>query len=329
MRRQLRVAALALLALLLLGMAYGLLQSQRRPSLEPYADLTLPEAAAGPGFRVRFSGVSTLLFDDGETAWMTDGFFSRPGLAATAFTRIAPDAAAVDRGLRRLGVTRLAAVVPVHSHYDHALDAPLVAQRTGALLVGSASTLNIGRGLGLAEDRMREVQPGDTLQFGRFRLTFLASRHSPTPWSDGETVEDISAPLHPPAHASAWREGRVWSLLVEHAGGQSVLVQGSAGYVAGALAGRHADTVLLGVGTLGRKSEAYRAAYWREVVQAVGAKRVVPVHWDDFSRPLELPLVALPWLLDDVEVTMADLQARGARAGVEVRMPPSIVPFRP
>ena len=28
---------------------------------------------------VRFSGTATLVFSDGETRWMTDGWFSRPG----------------------------------------------------------------------------------------------------------------------------------------------------------------------------------------------------------------------------------------------------------
>jgi L-ascorbate metabolism protein UlaG (beta-lactamase superfamily) len=90
--------------------------------------------ATPSGFTVKFLGVSTLLFDDGDTAFLTDGFFSRPGKLRTAFGTIAPDAAAIDRALEHAGVQRLAAVIPLHSHFDHALDAPFVAKRTGALL---------------------------------------------------------------------------------------------------------------------------------------------------------------------------------------------------
>ena len=194
MRRALQRAGAALLALAALAAVYVAVQGNRHPSLDPYRHLTLPEAAAGSGgVRVRFAGTATLLFDDGQTAWMTDGFFTRPPASAVVFGRIAPDAARIDRELERLGVTKLAAVVPVHSHYDHAMDAPLVARRTDALLVGSSSTLNVGRGLGLGEERMREVQPGDTLQLGRFKLSFIASRHSPTPFTDGETFDPIVA----------------------------------------------------------------------------------------------------------------------------------------
>jgi L-ascorbate metabolism protein UlaG (beta-lactamase superfamily) len=328
-RRALRYAGLALLGLLLLAIAFVVVQSQRHPSLAPYQSLTLPPASGNEGVRLRFAGVATLVFDDGETTWMTDGFFSRPGKLQTFTSKIAPDTELIAKQLQRLGVTRLAAVVPVHSHYDHAMDSPVVAQRTGATLIGSASTLNIGRGLGLAEDRMRLVQPGDVVVLGKFKLRFIAGRHSPTPYSSGLDTENIEAPLVPPARAPAWREGQVWSLLVEHESGRRILVQGSAGFVPGALAGLKADTVLLGVGTLGKKDEAYRAAYWNEVVKATGARRVIPIHWDDFWLPLDQPLQAMPLLLDDFDVVMIDLAKRGTADGVELRMPPVITPFVP
>ena len=329
MLRWVRRAALALAALLLLAIAFLVLQAQRHPPLDDYRPLTLPPAPPGTAVTVRFAGVATLLFDDGETAWMTDGFFSRPGMRQTFFGRIGPDGAAIDAGLKRLGVTKLAAVVPVHSHYDHAMDSPTVARRTGAVLIGANSTMQLGFGAGLPPAQLREVQPGDTVALGRFRLSFIASRHSPTPWSDGVSVENILAPVVPPARAPAWREGQVWSILVEHAGGGRWLVEGSAGFIPGALAGLKVDTVFLGVGTLGRKDEAYRRAYWHETVQLTGAKRVVPIHWDDFWQPLDEPLQAMPLLFDDFGATMQDLAARGRQDGVAIALPPLFTPFTP
>ncbi|MEO8153312.1 MAG: MBL fold metallo-hydrolase [Rhizobacter sp.] len=329
MRRWLVRAGLALLGLVLALCAFVVVQSQRHPSLAPYQSMTLPAAAGNEPVRVRFAGVATLVFDDGETVWMTDGFFSRPSKLTTFTAKIGPNTDAITRQLQRLGVTRLAAVVPVHSHYDHAMDSPAVAQHTGALLIGSPSTLNIGRGFGLAEDRMKLVRPGDVVTLGKFKLRFIASRHSPTPYSSGADIEDIEVPLIPPQRATAWREGQVWSLLVEHESGRRFLVQGSAGFVPGALNGVQVDTVFLGVGTLGKKDEAYRAAYWNEVVKATGAKRVIPVHWDDFWLPLDQPLQAMPLLLDNFDVVMADLAKRSAADGVELRMPPLFTAFAP
>src|SRR5690349_9609955 len=109
-----------------------------RPSLEPYADRFDVPVADGPA-SVTFLGVATLLIDDGETQVLTDAFFSRPGLVRVGLRTIAPDLQRIDACLTRAGATRVAAVAPVHSHFDHALDAAAVAERTGALLVGGSS----------------------------------------------------------------------------------------------------------------------------------------------------------------------------------------------
>ena len=44
--------------------------------------------------------------------------------------------------LNRAGVRQLAAVLPVHTHYDHALDSAVVAERTGATLVKKSANDN-------------------------------------------------------------------------------------------------------------------------------------------------------------------------------------------
>jgi L-ascorbate metabolism protein UlaG (beta-lactamase superfamily) len=328
MRRLLRWMALGLLTLVVLAAVFFVVQTHRRPSLESYP--LVPPAPAGAAIQVRFAGVSTLLFDDGETMWMTDGFFSRPSLARAAFMRIEPDRAAIDAGLKRLGVTRLAAVVPLHSHYDHAMDAPLVAMHTGALLVGSESTLNVGRGLGMPEDRMRRVQPRERISFGRWSLTFFASRHVPLPVLREGVVETIEAPLVPPAHSLYWREGQTWALLIQHPQATApMLVLGSAGFIPGGLEGVRAGTVFLGVGSAGKQAPDYLSRWWDESVTRVGAKRVVAIHWDDFGEPLDKPLVAFPYLIDDLGVTMKHLTSFAARDGVDIRLPPLLTPFAP
>lgn len=301
-------------------LAHGL---RSRPSVEPYEALSFPaapaEAGAGSdpaGMRVTFLGVSTLLVRDAAAAILVDGFFSRPGLAAVALGRVGPDEARIDAALARAGIDRLDAVVTVHSHYDHAMDTPLVARKTGAIVVGSESTANIARGQGLAEDRIRVVRGTATMRFGDIAVTLVPSRHFP----HGQAMGEIGEPLAAPARATDYLEGGSYSLLFERAG-RAILVQGSAGYVEGALVGRRADVAYLGVGLLGSKDDAYRDAYWRETVGAVGAKRVIPIHWDDFLRGLDEPLVALPYLFDDLDASMDFVLERAKRDGIDVRWP--------
>ena len=287
-----------------------------RPDLAHYADRFDVPAAVGD-VAVTFLGVSTLLFEDGESAVMTDGYFSRPPLVKVGLGRVAPDRVRIDAALARTGTTRLAGVLPVHTHVDHALDSAVVAARTGALLVGGESTANIGRGGGLPEERLRVVTSGDSLRLGGFDLTWIESHHCPPDRFPGA----ITHPLVPPVRARAYRCGEAWSLLVRHTSGRTALIQGSAGHVRGALTGHRADVVYLGVGQLGVQDEEYIRAYWAETVRTVGAKRVVLIHWDDFFRPLDVPLRALPYAGDDLDVTMRVLEELAADDAVSLHFP--------
>jgi L-ascorbate metabolism protein UlaG (beta-lactamase superfamily) len=287
-----------------------------RPSLAPYLPLALPKAPAEfTGLRVTFLGVASLLLDDGETAILTDGFFTRPAARDVFLGKIAPDRDIIARSLDRARIRKLAAVIALHSHYDHVMDSPEVAQRTGAVLVGSNSTANVGRGWGLAEDRLRVVRDREVLHFGKFEVTVIKSAHFPHPLAMGE----INEPLRPPVRASEYREGGSYQLLVRH-GGRSLLINGSAGFVEGGLAGRHADVVYLAIGGMGSKDDAYRSAYWQETVRAVHAERVIPIHWDDFTLPLDQALVPVRLLFDDMDKSMQFLQQRGEADKVDVRL---------
>jgi len=316
-----RIAMIA--AVLVLGIVIA---ANTRPGLDRYATTALPAAKPEPGkLRVTFLGVSTLLFDDGETAILTDGFFSRPGKVAALVGRVEPDFARVTSALNRARVSQLAAVVPLHTHYDHAMDSAAVAQATGALLIGSESAAWIGRGAGLAEDRIAVIQDGSVLRFGRYTLTWIASAHVPSP---KPMPGRLRAPLVPPARVGEYLEGGCWSLIVEHEG-RRLLVQASAGFVEGALRDQRVDVAYLGIGLLGRTDETYRNRYWDEVVRATGARRIIPIHWDDFWRSLDEPLVAMPWLADGVSGSLDFVGERSKKEGRELRMPEGFVAVDP
>ena len=85
--------------------------------LNDYKAYLLPalSAPANDGkLRVTFLGVTTLLFDDGETAIMTDGYFTRVDLRAMRTSKIRPDRERIVKSLKRAGVKSLAAVIVLH-----------------------------------------------------------------------------------------------------------------------------------------------------------------------------------------------------------------------
>jgi L-ascorbate metabolism protein UlaG (beta-lactamase superfamily) len=290
-----------------------------RPDLADYTRyFDAPEADADAPLTVTWAGVTTLLVDDGSSALMTDGFFSRPGLATVGLGQIAPSASRIDGSLERLGVDGLEAVLPVHTHFDHAMDSAVVAQRTGARIVGGASAVQVGIGGGLTEDRLVVATPGEAITLGAYDVTLVEAEHCPPDRFPGV----ITAPVMPPVRTSAYKCGEAWSTHVHHRpSDRRLLVIGSAGFVPGALAGYRAEVVYLGIGQLGIQPKHYLVDYWTETVRAVGARRVVLIHWDDFFRPLNKPLRALPYAGDDLDVSMRVLAALADDDGIPLHLP--------
>ena len=261
---------------------------------------------------VIFLGTTTLLLSDGETRLLTDGFFTRPALMQVLLTRVAPSPDRIAQALHRAGIDRLTAVLVGHSHYDHALDCGEVCRQTGAVLAGSASTLNIGRGAGVPEARLCLAEAGRTFSWGAFRVTFLKWRHSFPRLYPGE----ICAPLVPPAPASAYREGETFALFLEHPTGNLLILE-SAGMVPGALQGRRARVVFVAMAGFPR-TPAGRERLFREVVLNTAAERVVPIHHDHFFLPLDNPPVLLP----GSRTTMDWLERRCRQEGVDFTVLP-------
>ena len=117
-----------------------------RPDLKDYEHyFDAPAAKPQSPLTVTWQRVTTLLIDDGASAVMTDGFFSRPGLLEVGLRRLSPSAPRIHGCLTRLGVDRLAAVLPVHTYFDDAMDSVVVAERTGAGVVGGTSAVQVGR----------------------------------------------------------------------------------------------------------------------------------------------------------------------------------------
>jgi L-ascorbate metabolism protein UlaG (beta-lactamase superfamily) len=290
-----------------------------RPDLADYAGhFDAPAAGPEAPLTVTWAGVTTLLIDDGTSALMTDGFFSRPSLFEVGLRPLSPLTPRIDGCLARLGVDRLETVVPVHTHFDHAMDSGVVAERTGARLVGGRSAMQVGRGAGLPEHRLVVATPGEPIALGAYDVTLIVGHHCPPDRFPGE----IAGPVVPPVKVSAYKCGEAWSTLVYHRpSDRRLLIVGSAGFVRGALDGQRADVVYLGVGQLGLQPEQYFIDYWTETVRAVGARRVVLIHWDDFFRPLHKPLRALPYAGDDLDVSMRVLSRLAADDGVPLHLP--------
>jgi L-ascorbate metabolism protein UlaG (beta-lactamase superfamily) len=314
MQSRLRKLAIIVLLLIGLGALAVLVALKARPTVDTDSDRVRyqPDTSAKPGLRAVFYGTSTLSLTDGTNAILIDGFFSRPSFLRL-LTQVSPDADEIAFALSK-APEKFDAIFVAHSHHDHAMDAGLVAIKTGAVVHGSESTLNVARGQGTPTSQLQRLQVRTPLQFGAFRVTAYETPHSPEPTSPGFITE----PVHTPAKLSAYRVAENFSFHVEHPLGK-VLIVPSANYTPGTFNDLKADVVVLGIGTLGKQPADFAETYWGETVKKTGAKLVFPVHWDDFTRSLREPLVPMPYFLDDMKAGLAKVDEMARRDGVTVR----------
>jgi L-ascorbate metabolism protein UlaG (beta-lactamase superfamily) len=258
-----------------------------RPNLDEidWPAPTRPAATNADTVTVTWLGVATLLFDDGETQILIDGFFSRPSIADVLLNRnIGNDAAAINFAMNEFRMRRLAAVIPMHSHFDHAMDIGAIANRSSASILGSESSAAIARGAGVPDDQIVVAVEHQPYTFGNFKVTLRPSVHAPIGWRGTVPLNGrIEAPLTMPQTIRAFRVGRTYTIVIEHPDG-TVLIQGSAGCIEGELQGVATDVVMLGIGQLTLLSKEYAQECWRNVVTMTGAHAVYPIHFDDYTR---------------------------------------------
>jgi L-ascorbate metabolism protein UlaG (beta-lactamase superfamily) len=271
------------------------------------------------GLTITWLGTAGVLISDGQTGILIDPYVSRSGMSKIIFSMsLVPNIELIRAWTERLGKRTIRAVIVSHSHFDHSLDAPFFARESGAPLVGTQSTLNIGRGAGLREQELKLVKPGDSMTIGRFTIRFIESSHGPV-FGSVPYPGVIEKPLAQPARPKDYKLGGVFGILVMHPAG-TILHHGSAGYIPGMYDSVRADLVLLGIAGRGDTIK-----YLSEVPLRVKANMVIPVHFDNFFKPIEDGMSFLPASIHFNEFCET---ARGYKSSFTLRTLPIGKPVR-
>ncbi len=222
------------------------------------------------GFRLSLEG-TTLLVDPYLTRLPLRWFLSRrPALPDEAVVAArAPHADAVLVG---------------HAHFDHALDAPLIARRSRAPVYGSRSTAALMALHGLAPLAV-EVEPYRVYPIGPFEVTFVPSAHARLILGMAVPMDgDITCEHLDDLSARAYGCGQVYGIHIR-AGGVTFYHQGSAELVDEAVRHTGVDVLLAAIAGRG-----FSRRYLERAIRRLEPKVVVPHHHDDFFRPLDAPL---------------------------------------
>jgi L-ascorbate metabolism protein UlaG (beta-lactamase superfamily) len=255
------------------------------PRFRPRAEHRPRSATRPDGVSVRWLGTAGHVIEHGGTTLLIDPFLSRTGLLATAASPLRPDADSFWHHLP----PRITGVLLGHSHYDHLLDAPEIARRSGALVVGSASTAAFARAGGVDEALIVTVPPaGLVTRVGEAEVRFVPSLHGRLLAGRVPFPGEVRGAPPLPARVWNYRMGGAFGVHVT-IGGVSIYHNGSANLIDAQLEGLSADVVLLGLA--GRRGT---PGYVERVIGLLRPRLVVPTHHDAFFAPLEQGVRLLP-----------------------------------
>ena len=228
------------------------------------------QVRSGQSIEFRWLGVGGIELRANDQVLVIDPYFTRLSHWQVLFGRMMPDRQRIAENVRDCDF-----VLVTHAHWDHLMDVPDVVRDTGASALGSAHTCQLLAASGVPPNRLREIAPGDRSTLGDFQVEVLPAEHMKLlghRMFDGPLPSD----LRPPLRARDYRVDRCFSYLVD-AGGYRVLDWASES----AEAAVPADLLLVKPYNTRRTYEA--------LVRQVRPQAVIPIHWDDFFRPLSKP----------------------------------------
>ena len=256
--------------------------------------------------KVTYFGTTMLLFDDGTDQILFDCHITRPSIPKFLFKKIKPNHDLANAVINNYCINRLKAIFISHSHYDHVLDASYFSNRCNSDIYGSKSTINVCKGDNVEENKLH-IFDDSTYTIGKFKITVIKSKHSKPKFFNNDIGKTIDEPLIIPARARKYKEGGSYDFLIEH-NKKKYLIRPSYSHVEGELNKVKADVLFLGISGLSKDNKDNINTFFRETVDKVKAKKVIPIHWDNFFKPLYKKSKGLPRLFENTKKSIKILE---------------------
>lgn len=253
---------------------------------KPTAGTTLKKGE----IRLTYLGNAGWEITDGTKVVLVDPFL-------TQFARWAPgskstdgpaqnDPYVPDTALINAHVTKADYILITHGHPDHALDAGVISNTTGAVIIGHETAANLARAYDVPDARLITVIGGEDYDFDDFSLRVIPNIHSAlddkhyynnTRGITGNAPRGLKAPLR----RKEYVEGGNLAYLLRM-GGHEVLIMGSMNYIEREMVGLRPDIAL--VGSNSQRLEVFQ--FTGRLMKALGNPAVViPTHADAYGDP--------------------------------------------
>jgi L-ascorbate metabolism protein UlaG (beta-lactamase superfamily) len=232
-----------------------------------------------------------------------------PGDARRAFgpdDDLVSDTAAIDAR-----ITRADFILISHSHFNHSLDMPYIARKTGATVIGTESTSILARAGGVPEAQILTVHGGEDYQFDGLSIRVIPSLHSALNgkhYYDGRVVpRDFRGPRRMDNDV----EGGTLAYLLRLAG-HRILWFGSMNYLEREIQGLRPDVALIAAARQRLEIHDYTGRLMRALDRP---PLVLATHWDEQSLPYGAPQDAR---LAEAAVFVREVKAASPRTRVIV-----------
>lgn len=233
--------------------------------------------------RIKWHGTASYEISCDDHVVLIDPYLSRVDLVRYLTLPLKPNTSRIDAAIGRAD-----AIVVGHSHFDHALDVPHIAARTGAIVYGSRSTANLCRAAGLPQRQIVTCRPGDVFETGPFKVTMTPSQHSRFALGRVPYAGDIPATCRLPMRGSAYRVGDVFGIAIE-LDDLCIYHGGSANLIDEAIRHHHVDLFLMC--SSGRFAT---DRYLPRILNLLRPRIVMPMHYDVFFLPADRKMQVLP-----------------------------------
>lgn len=243
--------------------------------------------------RIQYLGTAGFVVSDPHRTIVLDPYVSRPNVRQSLFERLQPDAELIQRHIPHANDVLIG-----HAHHDHILDGPALCRQTGARLIGSSATRQVGLAAGLPESQIVTTSGHEDIASGRWQIRAFPSRHGKLLGRIPFPGDMVTPPPWPP-RMHELKHGLVLNWLVD-TGSLKVMHIDSADFIAEELHGQHCDVLCLCA--VGRRA---RANYTSEIISILKPRWVIPCHWDTMFTPIDaepdlIPGVDLLGFLDEI-----------------------------
>jgi L-ascorbate metabolism protein UlaG (beta-lactamase superfamily) len=238
-------------------------------------------APTSSSVRVTYLGTNGYLLQTSDSAILIDPYFSRISLMPVASnSAIKADISRIIWGMERLP-KRVDAILVTHGHFDHLLDVPEVARRTGASVIASPTSCYLSQAFGLPAAKTLPVQAGDSLKFGATRVHVLPAMHDRIFGVMPFPGVRIGVPLSPPGRRSDWVCGEPLAFVIELDAKRIYVDAGGTLAALPPMTVKPVDLAILGA-YLPESRRRFLPALYR-----LRPRYILPSHQDDFFRPLK------------------------------------------